>query len=97
MSNNCRSLNRPATSCKPTGIPIGPSNSGSVTAGVPSAVQVELKMLLPVDPNPSGGSPGCVAVWRVDFRSEVRRNPELAVKMLSVLFRRLSETAQPHQ
>ncbi len=39
----------------------------------------------------------CVAVWRVDFRSEVKRNPELAVKMLSVLFRRLSETAQPGQ
>ena len=37
----------------------------------------------------------CVAVWRVDFRSEVKRHPEIAVKMLSVLFRRLSDAAQP--
>ena len=37
----------------------------------------------------------CVAVWRVDFRSEVRRHPEIAVKMLSVLFRRLSDATQP--
>ncbi len=39
----------------------------------------------------------CVAIWRVDFRSEVRRRPEIAVKMLSVLFRRLAEMAQPGQ
>lgn len=37
----------------------------------------------------------CVAVWRVDFRSEVKRHPEIAVNMLSVLFRRLSDAAQP--
>ena len=36
----------------------------------------------------------CVAVWRVDFRSEVKRHPEIAVKMLSVLFRRLSDATQ---
>ena len=39
----------------------------------------------------------CVAIWRVDFRSEVKRHPEIAVKMLSVLFRRLAEAAQPSQ
>jgi hypothetical protein len=32
--------------------------SGSVTAGVPSAVQLELKMALPVAPKPFGASPG---------------------------------------
>jgi len=33
-------------------------NSGSVTAGVPSAVQMESKMALAVVPRPVGASPG---------------------------------------
>jgi CRP-like cAMP-binding protein len=32
----------------------------------------------------------CIAIWREDFASEVRRNPELAVRMLSSVLQRLS-------
>ncbi len=34
----------------------------------------------------------CIAVWRVDFRSELRKNPEIAVKMLSSVLRQLSDS-----
>ncbi len=31
----------------------------------------------------------CVAIWRVDFRSELRAHPEMAIKMLTAVVRRL--------
>ena len=33
----------------------------------------------------------CIAVWRADFRSELKKNPEIAVKMLSSVLRQLSD------
>jgi len=33
----------------------------------------------------------CIAIWRADFRAELKRNPEIAVKMLSALLQRASE------
>lgn len=32
----------------------------------------------------------CVSIWRVDFRAELKDNPEIAVKMLSSLLQRIS-------
>ena len=32
----------------------------------------------------------CISLWRVDFRAELRQNPEIAVQMLSSLLRRIS-------
>ena len=32
----------------------------------------------------------CVSLWRVNFRAELKQNPEIAVKMLSSLLRRIS-------
>jgi CRP-like cAMP-binding protein len=32
----------------------------------------------------------CIAIWRADFRAELKKNPEIAVKMLSSLLRRAS-------
>ena len=32
----------------------------------------------------------CIAIWRINFMSEMRKNPEIAVKMLRIVLRRLS-------
>lgn len=33
----------------------------------------------------------CIVVWRADFRSELKKNPEIAVRMLSSVLRQLSD------
>lgn len=33
----------------------------------------------------------CIAIWRADFRAELKKNPEIAVKMLSSLLHRMIE------
>ena len=33
----------------------------------------------------------CISIWRADFRAELKKNPEIAVKMLSSLLHRMIE------
>ena len=33
----------------------------------------------------------CVAIWRVDFRAELRTHPEITIRLLSVVVRRLQD------
>lgn len=40
------------------------------------------------------GDTECVVIWRSDFKSELKRYPEVAVEMLSVVCRRLWEVEE---
>ena len=71
------------TSCTPTGKPLPGENPGNVMQGTPRVVQMRLHSGEPVQPRPSGASPGAAGVMRTSTPSKTLSKAARAASRIS--------------